>query len=80
MGIYHFEFNFFKNIIFKISLWSYSLYIWNNLVARLIVKLNFQSFLISFTLFFALTIFISFISYEIIEKKILNLRSKLLFK
>lgn len=70
-----------SNIIQKVATWSYGIYLWNNLVARVIFKaLYTQSNLLKILVFILGTIAISAVTYYLIEKPTLKLRNNLLMK
>lgn len=65
----------------KIAIYSYGLYLWNNLVARIIAKfLPHSSFPFKFSLFLLLSLFISVCTFHLIENPFMKMRIKVLQK
>ncbi len=63
----------------KIAIYSYGLYLWNNLVQRFMVKINWQVHgLLLFIIFIFISFFLSFATYHLIEIPGLKLRNKIL--
>jgi peptidoglycan/LPS O-acetylase OafA/YrhL len=81
IGVY--DFNNFpaKKLISTIAAWSYGIYLWNNLMARLIDK-AFQNYsnMTKFVLFLTGTFFISMLTYYAVEKPSLKIRNNVLKK
>jgi len=70
-----------STFITNTALWSYGLYLWNNLVAKVIMKLTFiSSDIVKIALFFLGSYLLSYLSYRFIEVPFLNLRSIVLKK
>lgn len=71
----------FKTLFEKIALYSYGLYLWNNLVVKVLVKLlpNVNG-LLKVILFIALSLIISIFTYHLVEKPFMKLRSRVLQK
>jgi peptidoglycan/LPS O-acetylase OafA/YrhL len=81
VGLYDFKNYFMKGIIEKLATWSYGIYLWNNLVARIVgnVFLN-QGNLTKFLLFSCITLLVSAVTYTIIETPSLKVRNHFLKK
>ncbi len=81
IGIHDQKWAFSPSLISQTALWSYGLYLWNNLVAKVVLKLNFiTSDLVKIILFFIGSYLLSFLTYKFIEVPFLNIRSKVLKK
>ena len=80
MGFYHLSLpNWLNFPVYWISITSYGLYLWNNLMASVVMKIgkNLPSFL-SITIFFILSFILAFITYKLIEEPWLNKRKAFL--
>lgn len=65
--------------LYLTSLWSYGMYLWNNLFIRLLHKFSFGPYWpLAMLLFFAGTYFLSFLTFKLVEEKGLALRNKFL--
>jgi peptidoglycan/LPS O-acetylase OafA/YrhL len=60
--------------IYRLSLWSYSLYLWNNLAMKVPQVISSVSWPLQFMAFFGATIIISVLTYEFIEVPFLRFR------
>lgn len=81
IGLYDFK-NFpAEALIQKIATWSYGIYLWNNLVAKVIEKFFYQqNNYLKTSVFIMGTVGLSAITYFMIEQPMLNFRNRLLVK
>jgi peptidoglycan/LPS O-acetylase OafA/YrhL len=70
-----------QSIFEKIALYSYGLYLWNNLIEKLISKFfqNYSPF-VKISFFFIGSILISICTYYLVEKPFMKMRSRVLIK
>jgi len=81
IGLYHLPSLPAEGVIRQIATLSYGVYLWNNLISRAVEKLlAHQSNFLKFFTFISLTFLVSFITYLLIEKPSLKLRSTILAK
>ncbi len=73
--------SFLASLVYWISVLSYGMYLWNNLIARFIEnKFHSYPWPVVAGLYYGLTFFMAFLTYFTIEKPFLRLRGKMLVK
>lgn len=82
MGSYRLQLNDWVYVPVKfIALWSYGLYLWNNLVMRVMMKMNYGlPWWLNLFIFLLITIVISAVTYYLIEEVFLKLRDRVLLQ
>ncbi|MBC7429110.1 MAG: acyltransferase [Bacteriovorax sp.] len=81
IGVYDLKKIPFQNLFEKAALFSYGLYLWNNLVIRVVLKfLSRFNGCTKFLIFIALSVFISAMTYYIVELPFMKLRTQILKK
>ncbi len=77
IGVYDLKFSSVMMVpVYRLSLWSYSLYLWNNLAMKIPEKMPGFSWPLQFLAFFAGSLMISAFTYKFIEVPFLKLRDR----
>lgn len=81
VGVYDYQNIPFRSFFEKMAIYSYGLYLWNNLIAKVVAKVMPHSHgMFKVFIFLLGSLLISILTYHVIEKPAMQLRSKLLKK